>query len=247
MVVRAVHRRGIRGLLWAVKSVSLVLLGPVMLIGGFPLMPLGGLAACPFTVPFLLCQVCPLRCAFSLLRPWLFATLVASSTLLGRTFCGLLCPFGLLSSLLHRGSLNRGAARPLRLLRYILAALLLYLMLEAALITLGLKPLSGLWLPLHIHRRGLLPLKLALILLFLIASISLYRPWCEYLCPFGLLLSLSNRLSLLHLERGEGCTGCDACLRVCPTGGRFDSEDCYRCLDCYASCDPGALHLRWRR
>jgi polyferredoxin len=123
--------------------------------------------------------------------------------------------------------------------------LLLYLMLDAALVSLGLRPLTGLWLLLLRHRRELLPLKLALILLFLAASIPLYRPWCEYLCPFGALLSLSNRLSLFHLE-AEGCDGCGACAEACPIGGSFDSEDCYRCLSCYAACSRGALHLRRR-
>ena len=118
-------------------------------------------------------------------------------------------------------------------------------MFDAALISLGLKPITGLWLLLHLHRGWLQPLKYMLILLSLSISIPLYRPWCQ-LCPFGLLLSTSNRMSLLTLRRGEGCTGCDACLRACPIGLHFDSEDCYRCLDCYSSCDSKALHLKWR-
>ena len=74
------------------------------------------------------------------------------------------------------------------------------------------------------------------------------RFWCRYLCPLGALLGLLSKLSLVQREVNEGCTACNACVGVCPTGtierGRgyaSDPGECTMCLDCLAACPADAI------
>jgi len=61
-------------------------------------------------------------------------------------------------------------------------------------------------------------------------------------------------LPLMQLRMDEGCTACEACFRVCPTGAlqieentfswalAFRADRCVGCAACIEVCQPGALH-----
>ncbi len=95
------------------------------------------------------------------------------------------------------------------------------------------------------------------------ASISLAfalrdrRAFCKYLCPSGLLLRVSSRISSLKMTATrELCNGCEACSRVCPMnidvasfavrGARVAGGDCILCQSCAHTCPRGALTLTFR-
>lgn len=245
-------RAKLQRLLLAVKATSLLTLGPIGAFGHIGPGIVGGLFGCPFSIPFVLCPVCPAPCTFNLIRPWLFGGIVATSLLMGRVFCGLLCPLGIVSDLLFRSPGKKlpvsGVEGRLRYLKYGAVILFLYLMSEAAAILLGL-PVGGLWSFLAVFREEMAIITVAAVLILLISSIFIYRPWCRYLCPMGTLLSVFNRFSLLSLERDlEECGVCDACMRSCPLGLHdfSDSTDCIRCLSCYTACRNGVLRYRLR-
>lgn len=79
------------------------------------------------------------------------------------------------------------------------------------------------------------------------------RFWCRYLCPLGGLLGLVSRFAFLRREVSEGCSGCGACQRRCPTGTidpqrnfESDTAECTVCFDCVSVCPQGQSAFRWR-
>jgi polyferredoxin len=52
----------------------------------------------------------------------------------------------------------------------------------------------------------------------LIVSLFVYRPWCQFLCPFGLIGWLVEQVSLLRPRiNWEACKKCELCVKACPT------------------------------
>jgi polyferredoxin len=80
------------------------------------------------------------------------------------------------------------------------------------------------------------------------------RAFCKYVCPSGLILRQTSRISALKMSSGaEQCDGCGACSRICPmdidvasfavAGGSVTSGDCILCQRCAHVCPRGALGL----
>ncbi len=243
-------RARLNGILLLVKSASLLYLGPMGAIGHIGPSVTGGLFGCPFTVPFILCPICPAPCTFSIIRPWLFGVILASSLLFGRIFCGLLCPAGVLSDFLHRIPTMKlepkSVFNRLVFMKYSALILFLYLISEAALILLGLMPVEGLWALLINYREKLILLVIVALTVVLISSVFSHRPWCRYICPVSTIFSASNRFSLISIERSpEVCGECNSCVSGCPMDLTDPgSPDCIRCLSCYAECEKGVSRLK---
>jgi ferredoxin-type protein NapH len=81
------------------------------------------------------------------------------------------------------------------------------------------------------------PKKAVIIVVFLLGSVFIHRPWCRMLCPLGGLLSLFNRFSVFHLRfKKAACTSCNTCRSRCDMDVHVDkhlnSSRCVRCLEC---------------
>ena len=90
------------------------------------------------------------------------------------------------------------------------------------------------------------------IVAFSMVSIFVYRPFCQFVCPFGVVSWILERISLtkVTVDR-EACTECRVCVSACPLEamkGRLDQNkapaDCFSCARCLRSCDYDALHYR---
>jgi polyferredoxin len=88
----------------------------------------------------------------------------------------------------------------------------------------------------------------------IIASLFIYRPWCRFLCPFGLVSWVVEQVSLFR-PRIEPtlCKDCRACVRACPSNAMADfyagkkvHADCFACGACIAAC-PVEGALTWRK
>ena len=87
----------------------------------------------------------------------------------------------------------------------------------------------------------------------LVASLFVYRPWCQFLCPFGLLGWLVEQVSLLRPRiNWEACKECKLCVKACPTQAMADfydgkkiHADCFACGSCIEAC-PWDEALGWR-
>jgi len=61
--------------------------------------------------------------------------------------------------------------------------------------------------------------------LLLIAGIFINRPYCRYLCPYGVLLNIFSRFSQRHLTITPAeCTNCRLCEDVCPYDAILPSD-----------------------
>ena len=86
----------------------------------------------------------------------------------------------------------------------------------------------------------------------LVASFFVERPWCRYACPLGAATGLVSKLSPVYLKREESaCKICKVCTNACPMGidvhtaTTIKSADCNSCLECVGACPRnGALEVK---
>jgi polyferredoxin len=81
------------------------------------------------------------------------------------------------------------------------------------------------------------PIRLIILVLFLIAIFFIYRPWCRLLCPLGAVFGLFNRIAVFFLKfNPQTCTECGVCRDKCNLGilpdRQANDSSCIRCLEC---------------
>lgn len=190
-------------------------------------------------------------------------------SLLGRTVCGWLCPFGLVQDLLHRIPVFRKRKKlPFHeILKYGKYLVLLFLACAGSMFLfggfarvpafckylcpsgtlMGALPLLSANGQLRSQISGLFFWKLGVLLFLLLLSVKFFRPFCQYLCPLGAVYGCFNRFSLLQIRwNEEDCTFCGACSRACPAGLSVHeisrSPECIRCGKCISACPADCLH-----
>ncbi|MBR5419926.1 MAG: 4Fe-4S binding protein [Lachnospiraceae bacterium] len=201
--------------------------------------------------------------------------LAAIGVIAGRFICGWLCLFGLIQELLYRIPtpkirIPEKADRLLRYLKYVFLFLFVFVLpffyrsefgtgepffckyicpvgtleggIPLLLLNEGMRAAAGL----------LFKWKFAILLLCILSSIFIYRPFCKYVCPLGAFYALFQRISLIRLRFNEAsCVHCGACAGACrmnvdPTKAP-NSTECIRCGECVKSCPQGALHFNIRK
>lgn len=197
---------------------------------------------------------------------YVLGLLLFFGALFGRAVCGFLCPFGFIEELVYRIPVKKHNRfrldRPLRKLKYVILILLVVLPLFVKLTPFFCEylcpagTLSGVLLALADTRLFALFgkrffFKLAILLLVLISSAAVFRPFCKYLCPLGAFYGLFNPVSAVTLRRDKTkCTSCGVCVSACPMGAdpvrKPDSAECIRCGLCADACPEEALELGLR-
>lgn len=181
------------------------------------------------------------------------------AAVLGRFFCGWLCPYGILSRLItrlraplvargwvHRIELPRG-------LRYgLLAAVVVAPLIGTSLVA---------WLPYLAASRALFALSwggigaaVSLLVAWLLTDLLLWdQGTCRSICPAGALQALAGRRRILrlHADPRSACTkGCSTCIDDCwlgldPRAGGRD-PDCDACGRCVRACPTARLTIGTR-
>ncbi len=188
---------------------------------------------------------------------WIFIAIVA--VVWGRgVFCGWVCPYGATTELLHRVGKKLGIARlelPDRV--HQLARWLRYGVLAVLVVVYLVAPVAGELLT------AVEPFKMTFLvdpwsqpapliawwLLLFAASLSVFRPFCRYLCPLGAGLAVLGRFRLSGPYRRKFCSSCKICMRGCEPrairdSGTIDSMECLNCMECetnfqdHAVCPP---------
>jgi polyferredoxin len=93
------------------------------------------------------------------------------------------------------------------------------------------------------------PTILLTVILALGLAVITYRPFCQFICPFGFVSWLAERLSFVRVRVDhDRCNGCGACARACPlqaakhkVDGKVFGADCYSCARCLNVCPEEAI------
>jgi ferredoxin-type protein NapH len=212
-----------------------------------------GVLRCPFVVPYVSCQNCPIiTCHGRLVSMfwgfWLLLPL--SAIVVGRAFCGWACPGGLAVQLLGKlapfgRKYAKGVSRLAPYGKYLAVALCLY-----ALFPMG-QPRAD--VPIRVgaffesvrltfeHADMLWLVRSAVVLGFLALGVLLAGAWCRFACPTGGALELVKGVSFLKVFKTTACNGCGKCTRVCEMATRPEEANCTNCGDCLDSCPEGAI------
>ena len=159
----------------------------------------------------------------------------------GRAFCGYVCPIGAIQELIYQLPLrklkirNKNITVAIRFIFFIAFMVVLFVSSVGLLKYLGLRDFFY-WNASSAFFYAFLAL--------LITSVFVYRPFCRFLCPYGVLLSLAAIKSRFKLLRTDDCIDCGKCEKVCPTNeaARGDlKQECYLCNRCKEVCPNNAI------
>ncbi|WJW74804.1 4Fe-4S binding protein [Thiohalobacter sp. IOR34] len=228
----------IKGNTWSGTLWGLQLSDPLAVLGQFA-------AGLGVYTPFLLTALIP----------------VLFTLVLGRFFCGWICPATLLYELnttlatwLQRAGIRTGKRRFDRRIKYLVLAIgLLLSALSGAVLVAAIYPpaIIGRELYYAIALGGFGSGTLFFVGTLLFDLLVARRGFCRYLCPGGALYSLLGRYRLLRIRRiVEKCNDCAKCNAVCefgldPLRDHFGQE-CNNCTACIAICPTDAMTFTLR-
>ncbi len=80
-------------------------------------------------------------------------------------------------------------------------------------------------------------------------SLVVYRPWCHFFCPFGLIGWIAEKISITKIKVDyDKCIACGSCIKSCPSTvmeaiikKKRTIPDCFSCASCIESCPVDAI------
>ncbi len=200
---------------------------------------------------------------------YVIGILMLFGALVGRVVCGWMCPFGLFQDLLHKIPFPKKIRTMPK--EKILVKIKYFILLVFVIIlpmfwvnflgngdpyfckylcpagTLeGGVPLVLLNPVMRATVGWLFAWKNLILLMTIILSIIVYRPFCKVLCPLGAIYSLFNKVSLYQYRVDmDSCIACGRCAKVCfmnvdPVKDANHLE-CIRCGKCKTACPTKAI------
>ncbi len=214
-----------------------------------------GIFRCPFVIPFVSCQNCPIltcpgRIAHTYWGVW--AGWLALLIMLGRSFCGWICPGGLIGRLFSKSPTCRDVhpqtAPAFSLGKYLalFCCIVIYFVVNQPRVNVPIR-VGEFWPAVaqtFQYAQNIWLFRSALVLGLLALGLFISMAWCRFLCPMGGLLELLKRFSLFAFAKNSDCNNCNACRRVCPMQTRPGEANCTNCGECLSVCPSKSIHLR---
>lgn len=194
-----------------------------------------------------------------------------TGAILGRVVCGFLCPFGLVQDLIYKIPFfakrkNMPGHKGLVWIKYAVLALMVVILPMFAVNAYGISdpwfckylcPSGTLFggLPLIAANEGLqqslgglFVWKLSVLIVILLWSLWVYRPFCKYLCPLGVIYGWFNPIALSRFQVDKDtCIDCKKCKAVCPMDipvyAKPNSAECIRCGKCIQTCPTDCIQV----
>ncbi len=198
---------------------------------------------------------------------YVFGTISLFGSLIGRLVCGWLCPFGFIQELIYKIKSKKfriSGKNPLKYLKY--GVLIVFVILIPMLITnqVGIGepafckyicsagtleagiPLTILNPSLRQAIGFIFSWKVFLLIVTIVGSMLIYRPFCRFICPLGAIYGIFNPISLYRFEIAEDkCIKCNRCTKTCKLDIEVyktpNSVECIRCGDCINACPTNAI------
>lgn len=194
-----------------------------------------------------------------------------TGAILGRVVCGFLCPFGLVQDLLYKIPFfakrkNMPGHKGLVWIKYVVLALMVVILPMFALNAYGISdpwfckylcpsgtlfggiPLIATNDGLQQALGGLFIWKMSVLLVILVWSLWVYRPFCKYLCPLGAIYGWFNPIALSRFQKDkEACIDCKKCKAACPMDipvyAKPNSAECIKCGKCLQACPTDCIEV----
>lgn len=206
---------------------------------------------------------------------YIIGFLMIIGSFMGRFVCGWLCPFGLFQDIIYKIPVikkikNVPGDKYLRYVKYIILVVFVIILPLAITNYTGYgKPwfckvicpsgtlLAG--IPLVSMNSSLQriigPLffwKVSVLILIIVLSIKIYRPFCKYICPLGAVYGLFNKFSLYRYEIDYNkCVKCDLCHKKCHMNvvvhENPNTAECIRCGKCIKVCPKNAIKTTFQK
>ena len=197
---------------------------------------------------------------------YVFGIIMLYGLLFGRWICGFLCPFGLIQELLHKiptPKLRKNRfTRVLSYLKYVILVFFVFIVplayafrnfplpgfckyicpagtLEGAIGLLS-NSANGSFLSML---GPLFTWKFLLMVSFLVACVFIFRFFCRFFCPLGLLYGFFNRIALVGVKLDKkSCTECGLCIGKCKMDIKHVGDiECINCGECIDVCPTNAI------
>ena len=190
--------------------------------------------------------------------------LVVLTLLVGRAYCSVICPLGVMQDVISRISGLRKKKKSRfsysgekKWLRY--GILVIFVVALVA----GLTPLAALLAPYSSYGRmvssvvspSLSPVAIVAAVSFVVVAIMSWlggRTYCNTICPVGTVLGFFSRFALFRpVINTSKCNSCKRCAKKCKAScidaknHRIDYSRCVACMDCIKNCKHGALTFRY--
>jgi len=204
------------------------------------------------------------------LPTYVIGIILLYAIILGRTICGFLCPMGLIQELLYKIKTPKLKKNKVtRILSYFKYVILFVLVIGIPLIfafQANDLPVPGFCK--YICPAGtlegaiallanpstsyydslgfLFTWKFALLIVFMVGSVFIFRFFCRFFCPLGAIYGLFNKLSILGVKVDKSkCTGCKACVNNCKMDVKeVGDHECIQCGECRKVCHVDAI--KWK-
>lgn len=171
---------------------------------------------------------------------WLLPTIL----LVGVFFCGWVCPFGTAQDWMARlGRLLKlpQLRVPQRVQRYVQLSRYVFYLLSTMGITYAL--LKGPHNFSRLMKGDILSVASGVVIAFLVLSLFMDRPFCNYFCTGGARQGVFSVLRIFGIRRKtEQCGGCGLCTRKCPMNIDVAHTEfvrhpnCIGCMTCVSTC-----------
>jgi polyferredoxin len=187
---------------------------------------------------------------------FIFIAIITISFFFSKSFCSWLCPIGLLSEQISKFSrlfikkkiiMPKYIDYPMRSIKYLLLAFLLWVVLGMSAIELKIF-LDGGYnivadMKMYYFFAHITLFSLYILIFLFIASFFINYFWCRYLCPYGALLGIIGLFAPFKIKRNaQKCINCKKCTKVCPANIKVEnikyviSDECTACSQCIDVC-----------
>ncbi|HIQ39242.1 MAG TPA: 4Fe-4S binding protein [Methanothermococcus okinawensis] len=178
--------------------------------------------------------------------------LLLLTLILGRVFCGWVCPLGFIFDITYRLRMKVSKLKFLptvpekihsKLIYLKYGVLILFLYLTYKLSTYAFCKVCPLGTLTNLHGTVI---SIILLVFFLIMGVVYPMFFCRYFCPIGALLGIFSIRPLFKLKIDDKkCVGCKLCDRRCPVQieltKNIPQHECIRCFECKTVCNKDAV------